>query len=227
MIFEEMKNKDQKEAFLAKRRAAIASNAAEVDGMEAYILTERFDKDIQRLIEGDYYFDLPKLIMLRKGQSNRKRKVFSFSLENKILLQYLTFMLMERYDNTFPKSLYSFRKDNPVGKLFKTIRNYDPHREKYNHVSPAVQKIERESHSIINIPSKITSRYSIRTAKRRVIILGFFFPASFLPPKFCPIFRIIALRRIEISLPRRLFFIKTPHLSPKATYKSFIKFWFP
>lgn len=131
MIFEEMKNKDQKEAFLAKRRAAIASNAAEVDGMEAYILTERFDKDIQRLIEGDYYFDLPKLIMLRKGQSNRKRKVFSFSLENKILLQYLTFMLMERYDNTFPKSLYSFRKDNPVGKLFKTIRNYDPHREKY------------------------------------------------------------------------------------------------
>ena len=131
MIFEEMKSIAQKKAFLAKRRAAIASNAAEVNGMEAYLLTERSNEDIQRLIDGDYYFDLPTMIMLRKGQSNRKRKVYSFSAENKIVLQYLTFMLMERYDDSFPKSLYSFRKDNPVGKLFKAIRHFDPHREKY------------------------------------------------------------------------------------------------
>ncbi len=131
MIFEEMKKTAWKEAFLAKRRTAVASNIEEVNGMAAYLLTERFDKDVQRLIEGDYYFELPTMILLRKGQSNRKRKVFSFSAENKILLQYLTFMLMERYDNRFPKSLYSFRKDNPVGKLFQTIRHYDPHREKY------------------------------------------------------------------------------------------------
>ncbi len=131
MIFEDMKNTAQKEAFLAKRRAAIACNAAEVDGMAEYILTDRFNDDVQRLIEGDYYFDPPTLIMLRKGQSNRKRKVYSFSAENKILLQYLTFMLMEKYDDVFPKSLYSFRKNNPVGKLFRHIRSYDPRREKY------------------------------------------------------------------------------------------------
>lgn len=131
MIFEDMKSEAQKEAFLAKRRAAIAISAAEVEGMAAYILTERFNEDIQRLIEGDYYFDPPALILLRKGQSDRKRKVYSFSKENKILLQYLTFMLMERYDGLFPGSLYSFRKNNPVGKLYRTIRRYDPHREKY------------------------------------------------------------------------------------------------
>ena len=130
MIFENMKKTSNKEAFLAKRRAAINSNAADVDRMAAYILTDRFDDDIQRLIEGDYYFDLPTLIFLRKGQSNRKRKVYSFSEENKILLQYLTFMLMEKYDDCFPETLYSFRKNNSVGNLFRRIRNYDPHREK-------------------------------------------------------------------------------------------------
>ena len=62
MIFEEMKSPSRKEAFLAKRMAAIAGNAAEVEGMADYILTERFDEDIERLIEGDYYFDPPKLI---------------------------------------------------------------------------------------------------------------------------------------------------------------------
>ena len=131
MIFEDMKSPAQKEAFLEKRRDAITSSSAEVEAMAAYILTERFDEDVQRLIEGDYYFDPPTLILLRKSQSTRKRKVYSFSAENKILLQYLTFMLMERYDSLFPLSLYSFRKNNPVGKLFRIIRSYDTHRKKY------------------------------------------------------------------------------------------------
>ncbi len=131
MIFEDMKSTARKEAFLAKRRAAVAGNTGEVEAMAAYILTERFNEDIQRLIEGDYYFDPPKLIFLRKARSDRRRRVYSFSEENKILLQFLTFMLMERYDDLFPDTLYSFRKSNPVGKLYQVIRRYDPHREKY------------------------------------------------------------------------------------------------
>jgi hypothetical protein len=131
MIFEEMKSTARKEAFLAKRRAAVGTRAAEVEGMAAYILTERFDEDVQRLSEGDYYFDPPKLIFLRKAQSDRRRKVYSFSGENKILLQYLSYMLMERYDGCFPGSLYSFRKNNPIGMLHQTIWQDDPHREKY------------------------------------------------------------------------------------------------
>ena len=131
MIFEEMKSAGQKAAFLQKRREAVNSEAAEVESMEAYLLTERFNSDVQRLIDGDYYFDPPTLILLRKGQSNRKRKVYKFTDENKILLQFLTYMLMEKYDSRFPDSLYSFRKNNPTGRLFRAIRLDDPHREKY------------------------------------------------------------------------------------------------
>ncbi len=38
MIFEDMKSTARKEAFLAKRRAAVAGNAGEVEAMVAYIL---------------------------------------------------------------------------------------------------------------------------------------------------------------------------------------------
>ena len=131
MIFHEMKKDEYKEAFLSRRREGFNSNLSDVEAMASYILTERFNKDLQRLIDGDYYFDPPVLLMLRKSQSNRRRKVYSFSKENKILLQYLTYMLMEKYDDLFPKSLYSFRRDNPVGKLFRTIQYSDPHRKKY------------------------------------------------------------------------------------------------
>ena len=101
MIFEEMKSSEQKDAFLMKRREAVNSDAAETERMTAYLRTDRFDEDVQRLIDGDYYFDPPTLILLRKGQSDRKRKVYKFTDENKILLQYLTFMLMERYDAAY------------------------------------------------------------------------------------------------------------------------------
>lgn len=131
MIFEEMKSAGQKEAFLKKRREAVNSNPAETEKLAAYVLSDRFDGDVQRLIDGDYYFDPPVLILLRKGQSDRRRKVYRFAEENKMLLQYLTFMLLERYDERFPDTLYSFRKNNQTGKLFRTIRREDPHREKF------------------------------------------------------------------------------------------------
>ena len=131
MIFEKMKEPETKAAFLEKRLSAVNSNPAEVRLMAEYIWTERFDADLQRLMDGDFFFDPPNLILLRKGQSNRKRKVYRFSDENKTILQYLTYMLMEQYDERFPDSLYSFRKNRPTGTLYTEIRRCDPNREKY------------------------------------------------------------------------------------------------
>jgi len=131
MIFEEMKHPEWKAAFLRKRREAVNSDPMEVESIAAYILTDRFDADLQRLIEGDWYFEPPTLILLPKGKSQKKRKVYRYTDENKILLQYLSFMLMDRYDDRLPDSLYSFRKTYPSWKLFRSIRNNDPHRRKY------------------------------------------------------------------------------------------------
>jgi len=131
LIFEEMKNPERKDAFLRKRGEAVNSDPAEVEAMAAYILTDRFDADIQRLIEGNWYFEPPTLILLRKGKSQNRRKVYRFADENRILLQYLSFMLLERYDDRLPDSLYSFRKNKPCWQLHRSVCKSDPHREKY------------------------------------------------------------------------------------------------
>ena len=131
MILEDMKLEINKKAFLNKRTNTINSNPRDVKAMEDYIMTAAFDRDVQKLIEGDYYFEPPTLILLRKGQSNKKRKVYSFTAENKILLQYMTYMLMEKYDDRFPDCLYSFRKNKPTIDLFKSISRTDLHRDKY------------------------------------------------------------------------------------------------
>ncbi len=131
MIFEEMKLKQRKEEFLCRKCEAIECDMNEFQSMENYLLSEHFDRDMDRLIRGDYYFDLPRLIFLRKGQSNRRRKVYSFSQENKMLLQYLAYMLLERYDDRLPDTLYSFRRKKPIHQLYSMIREVDPKRERY------------------------------------------------------------------------------------------------
>ncbi len=131
MIFEEMKNPERKAAFLRRRGEAVNSDPAEVEAMAAYILTDRFDADLQRLIEGDWYFEPPSLIFLRKGKSQKRRKVYRFTDENRILLQYLSFMLFDRYDDLLPDTLYSFRKNKPCWQLYRSVRRSDPRREKY------------------------------------------------------------------------------------------------
>ena len=131
MIFEEMKHPERKDAFLRRCREAVNSDPAEVEAMAAYILTDRFDADLQRLIEGDWFFEPPNLILLRKGKSQKRRKVYSFTDENRIILQYLAFMLLNRYDGLLPDSLYSSRKNKPYWQMYRTVRRIDPHREKY------------------------------------------------------------------------------------------------
>ena len=131
MIFEEMKHPERKDAFLRRCREAVNSDPAEVEAMAAYILTDRFDADLQRLIEGDWFFEPPNLILLRKGKSQKRRKVYSFTDENRIILQYLAFMLLNRYDGQLPDSLYSSRTNKPYWQMYRTVRRSDPHREKY------------------------------------------------------------------------------------------------
>lgn len=131
MIFEQMKESAVKEAFLLKRSKSLNVDPSELQDLYEYIRSDRFDSDIDRLIRGDYYFDLPTLIFLRKGQSDKKRKVYRFTPENKFVLQFINFMMCDRYDDIFCDRLYSSRKNLSRGRLFDAIRRYDPGRTKH------------------------------------------------------------------------------------------------
>lgn len=131
MIFEDMKRIECKNAFLKKHRDDRYEKPENLKILSDYVMSDRFDTDMDRLIRRDYCFDLPKLLFLRKGNSDKRRKAYSFAPENKVILQYLAYMMMERYDDRFPDTLYSFRKKHSPGTLFYKIKKTDPDREKY------------------------------------------------------------------------------------------------
>ena len=69
-----MKLKCWKEAFLTRKTDALDSDPEEMRFMSDYLMSDRFDQDLDRLAKGDFFFDIPTLIFLRKGQSNRRRR---------------------------------------------------------------------------------------------------------------------------------------------------------
>ena len=132
MIFEEMKKPCNKEAYLKKAEEYIPFKEIErSQKAHEYIMSSQFDEDIDRLIAGDYYMDYPRQVMLRKSGSNKRRKVYSFADNDRALLSYLNYMMMDKYDGRFSDNLYSCRKHNNVADLFRSIVRNDGDRSHY------------------------------------------------------------------------------------------------
>ena len=131
MIFEEMLKKENKDLFIDKRKVKINYDEDFYNLTKDYIYSEQFDNDIKRLIAKDYYFDLPRCAMIKKSQSTRRRKVFIFEDHNKIILQYLNFMLVRKYDHVFSDRLYSARVVNRTRELFSELKKLDSERKYY------------------------------------------------------------------------------------------------
>ena len=112
MLFEEMMEKSNKDAFIDNRSFKINYDEEFFNLTKDYLYSEDFDNDIKRLIAKDYYFDLPRCVLIKKSLSNRRRTVFIFEDHNKIILQYLNYMLVRKYNYAFSDNLYSSRVEN-------------------------------------------------------------------------------------------------------------------
>ena len=131
MLFEDMLTKEAKDAFIEKKRLKERFDKEYFKLTEEYIYSEQFDNDIKRLINKDYYFELPKCALIKKSLSNRRRKVYKFEDHNKIILQFLNYLLIRKYDYIWSDNLYSARVYNRTRTLFGTIKKLDPERQLY------------------------------------------------------------------------------------------------
>ena len=131
MIFEEMKKKENKDAFIKKFGTRMNYDPDKYKMTCDYIYSEDFDNDMTRLINKDYFFEIPRMLLIKKSKSNRRRKVFVFEDHNKVILQYLNYMLIRKYDYAFSDNLHSARVENHTLELFSRLKNLDPQREYY------------------------------------------------------------------------------------------------
>ena len=131
MMFIEMLDREAKDDFFSRKESSVNMREDELQRLREYLYSEQCDRDLQKLHQGGYYLDPPKMFYIRKSGSNRRRKVFCFSENDKFLLQYLTSYAHRKTDRRFPPTLYSCRRRDNTDRLYRCIRRYDPHREKY------------------------------------------------------------------------------------------------
>lgn len=129
-IFEKMLTAEYKDGFIMRKDNKLGLDDAAKKNLSEYILSNQCDIDIRRLMSGDYFFKPPIQHMTRKVHSSRRRKVYSFRGNEKYLLQYIAYVLMD-LDSAHADSLCSFRRDNRSRMFFRNIERIDRHRELY------------------------------------------------------------------------------------------------
>lgn len=121
-VFENMLDQTVREAFLSHKERSISCPEEELAAMRVYLSGQRCTDDIRRLMAGEFFLEPPLQVARRKSQSGKKRMVYSFNSENKILLQLMTFVL-RRYDDLFADNLYSFRTNQQAIDLIRRLKN--------------------------------------------------------------------------------------------------------
>lgn len=92
--------------------------------MEAYLNSEEYPADLERLKQGDYFFPAPFHYRITKNASGKKRDVYAFKGRDLYILRMISWVMHDYDDTQFPPGLYSFRR-NVHGKDFlKKIRSF-------------------------------------------------------------------------------------------------------
>lgn len=107
----------------------ISSN--DLNDLLDFIESERYLPVIHK-IKNPQDFPTPKMTILNKKNTNKKRIVFSFEQQEHYVLKCLSYLLL-KYDDIFTPNLYSFRKNTGVKKAISNLTIYDSIEQMYSY----------------------------------------------------------------------------------------------
>ena len=94
----------------------------EKDLFTDFILNKKYQTICSQIASGTYSFSVPKKHLISKGNSTKKRTVYTFSEYEMIILKYISYLLY-KYDYLFSPNLYSFRNNSSVKNAIRNISN--------------------------------------------------------------------------------------------------------
>jgi len=118
-LFGEMLDKDRRKAFLEYRENKQASDKR-LEQMKDYLLSSRYESDVQRLICGDYRISVPVKKEIPKAYTDRKRTVYHFKEDEMTLFRMMAYVLHD-YDHFISENVWSFKKGTSVRNLILRI----------------------------------------------------------------------------------------------------------
>ncbi len=123
-IFEKMNTPEVKQAFLSRKEGSYNISEEDFPLLKSYILSDQCSSDIQRLIDDDFFFSIPKMSYLRKKNSQKKRIIYRFLDNEKMLMQFMAFVLHD-FDDIYEDCVYSFRLGKHISEIFSGIKKKD------------------------------------------------------------------------------------------------------
>ena len=124
-IFEKAKQIETRELFAETRiRTRLGQNrkfsGEELDDMCEYILGTECLRDIERLEQGDFFFDYPKYRLIPKNFRNSKRAIYLMEGTQGLLMKLLVYS-MRGIERVYSDRLFSFRSDKRANDLHYEI----------------------------------------------------------------------------------------------------------
>ena len=92
----------------------------DINSMCEYILSDECVRDIERLEQGDYFFDYPKYRLIPKNFQGKKRAIYLLD-GNQALLMKLIVYSMRGIERVYSDRLFSFRPDRTAKDLLEEI----------------------------------------------------------------------------------------------------------
>lgn len=90
-------------------------------------------KDVYEKIKNNADFPLAKKSVISKMSSQKKRVIYSYPYEEKMVLKLLTYLITRKYDYIFSPNLYSFRPVRQAKDAVKRITSYPGIGEMYGY----------------------------------------------------------------------------------------------
>ena len=122
MFSKDIQDTQKWKQFLEYKQAKEYVNNSEKNELKKFIENYEYEDICKKLSKNEYTFSIPKRHLISKGNSRKKRIVYTFEIDEMIVLKYVSFLLYD-YDFLFSKNLYSFRKNTSVKCAIKNMSN--------------------------------------------------------------------------------------------------------
>ena len=120
-VLEKARETGTREAFVQARIKSRKESDKEIEEMKEYILSDSCVRDIDRLIEGDYFLDYPRYRLIPKNFQDKKRAIYIFNGEQGQLIRLLAYATRGLEDAIFSDRLFSFRSDKTAKELLHEV----------------------------------------------------------------------------------------------------------
>lgn len=104
----------------------------EIEDLKSFIEQEEYIPVVSRM-RNSQPFSIPKMSVLNKKHTNKKRIVFSYNRSENYVIKMMSYFIMLKYDSIFTPNLYSFRKNTGVKKAITDLTSHAKIKEVYSY----------------------------------------------------------------------------------------------